>query len=41
MVGYFEDQAVVSYAQYLREIEKGNTPNIKARRIAIYYHHSQ
>ena len=39
MVGYFEDQAVVSYTQYLREIEKGNTPTIKTPRIAIDYYH--
>ena len=36
-VGYFEDQAVVSYTQLLEEIEKGNTSNIKAPRIAIDY----
>lgn len=38
MVGYFEDQAVGSYTQYLGEIEKGNTPNIKAPVIAIDYY---
>ncbi len=38
MVGYFEDQAVVTHTQYLEEIEKGNTPNIKAFRIAINHY---
>jgi ubiquinol oxidase len=38
MVGYFEEQAVVSYTQYLGEIDAGNTPNIPAPRIAIDYY---
>ena len=38
MVGYLEDQAVVSYTLYLKEIEKGNTRNIKAPKIAIDYY---
>lgn len=38
MVGYFEDQAVVSYTQYLDEIDSGRTPNIPAPQIAIDYY---
>ena len=38
MIGYFEDQAVVSYTQYLEEIAKGNVPDIKAPQIAIDYY---
>ena len=38
MVGYFEDQAVISYTQYLEEIANGNTPNVKAPQIAIDYY---
>ena len=38
MVGYFEDQAVISYTNYLKQIDSGNTPNIPAPRIAIDYY---
>lgn len=38
MVGYFEEQAVVSYTHYLEEIDAGNTPNIPAPKIAIDYY---
>lgn len=38
MIGYFEDQAVVSYTQYLAEIDAGRTENIPAPRIAIDYY---
>lgn len=38
MVGYFEDQAVVSYTHYLEEIDAGNTPNIPAPKLAIDYY---
>ena len=38
MIGYFEDQAVISYTQYLEEIAKGNVPDIKAPQIAIDYY---
>ena len=38
MVGYFEDQAVISYTQYLEEIDAGNTPNIPAPNIARDYY---
>jgi len=38
MVGYFEDQAVVSYTQYLEEIDSGRIENTPAPNIArIYY----
>jgi ubiquinol oxidase len=38
MVGYFEDQAVISYTQYLEEIDAGRTSNIAAPQIAINYY---
>jgi ubiquinol oxidase len=38
MVGYFEDQAVISYTQYLERIERGDIPNIAAPQIAIDYY---
>ena len=38
MVGYFEDQAVVSYTDYLAQIDAGNTENIPAPKIAIDYY---
>lgn len=38
MVGYFEDQAVVSYTQYLDEIDSGSIKNIEAPQIAIDYY---
>lgn len=38
MVGYFEDQAVVSYTQYLDRIDKGAIENIAAPEIAINYY---
>lgn len=38
MVGYFEDQAVISYTQYLEEIDKGNIENIDAPNIAKDYY---
>tara|TARA_R110002153_G_scaffold58500_1_gene160538 strand:- start:311 stop:904 length:594 start_codon:yes stop_codon:yes gene_type:complete len=38
MVGYFEDQAVISYTQYLEEIDAGRTENIQAPQIAIDYY---
>lgn len=38
MVGYFEDQAVVSYTQYLEEIDSGRIENIAAPKIAIDYY---
>jgi ubiquinol oxidase len=38
MVGYFEEQAVISYTQYLEEIDAGRTENIPAPKIAIDYY---
>ena len=38
MVGYFEEQAVVSYTDYLAQIDAGNTPNIPAPKIARDYY---
>ena len=38
MVGYFEDQAVISYTQYLDRIERGDIENIDAPQIAIDYY---
>jgi len=38
MIGYFENQAVISYTQYLEEIDAGRVENIPAPRIAIDYY---
>lgn len=38
MVGYFEDQAVVSYTHYLEEIDAGRYENIPAPKIARDYY---
>ncbi len=38
MIGYFENQAVVSYTQYLNEIDSGGVENIPAPKIAIDYY---
>jgi ubiquinol oxidase len=38
MVGYFEEQAVISYTHYLEEIDAGRTENIAAPQIAIDYY---
>ncbi len=37
MVGYFEEEAVFSYTEYLREIDSGKIPNTPAPEIAINY----
>jgi len=37
IVGYFEEEAVISYTEYLNEIEAGKIENIKAPEIAINY----
>ena len=39
MVGYFEEEAVISYTLYLAEIDKGAVENVPAPRIAIDYWH--
>ena len=37
VVGYFEEEAVISYTYYLQEIDEGRSPNIPAPAIAIHY----
>jgi ubiquinol oxidase len=37
VVGYFEEEAIISYTEYLAEIESGRTENIAAPQIAIDY----
>jgi ubiquinol oxidase len=37
IVGYFEEEAVVSYTQYLAEIDAGRHENLPAPRLAIDY----
>ena len=38
MVGYFEEQAVISYTEYLSLIDKGKVENVSAPPIAINYY---
>ena len=38
MIGFFEDEAVKSYSEYLALIESGEIKNVKAPRIAIDYY---
>ena len=38
MVGYFEEQAVISYTDYLKQIDNGRAKNIPAPKIAIEYY---
>jgi ubiquinol oxidase len=37
LVGYFEEQAVISYTQYLQEIDAGRVENVPAPKIARDY----
>ena len=37
IVGYFEEEAVISYTQYLEEVESGKIENVNAPKIAIDY----
>lgn len=37
IVGYFEEEAVISYTLYLQEIDEGRTPNVPAPAIARHY----
>lgn len=37
IVGYFEEEAVYSYTEYLREVDNGTIENVPAPRIAIDY----
>jgi ubiquinol oxidase len=38
MIGFFEDEAVKSYSEYLKMIENGEIENVKAPEIAIEYY---
>ena len=37
IVGYFEEEAVYSYTEYLNELDEGHIENVPAPRIAITY----
>ena len=37
VVGYFEEEAVISYTLYLQEIDEGRSPNIPAPALAKHY----
>ncbi|MFY7962712.1 MAG: alternative oxidase, partial [Elsteraceae bacterium] len=37
IVGYFEEEAVISYTRYLQEVEEGRLPNVPAPAIARRY----
>ena len=37
VVGYFEEEAVISYTLYLNEIDEGRSPNVPAPAIAKHY----
>jgi ubiquinol oxidase len=37
VVGYFEEEAVLSYTLYLQEIDEGRSPNVAAPAIAKHY----
>ncbi len=37
LVGYFEEEAVISYTEYLRDIDSGKDRNIPAPQVAIDY----
>lgn len=37
IVGYFEEEAVISYTLYLEEIDQGRSPNVPAPAIARHY----
>ena len=37
LVGYFEEQAVISYTQYLQQIDSGKVENVPAPQIALDY----
>jgi ubiquinol oxidase len=37
VVGYFEEEAVLSYTHYLKEIDEGRSPNVPAPEIARRY----
>ncbi len=37
LVGYFEEEAIISYTRYLEQIDKGEAENVPAPQIAIDY----
>jgi ubiquinol oxidase len=37
VVGYFEEEAVISYTHYLAELDAGRSPNVAAPAIARHY----
>lgn len=37
VVGYFEEEAVISYTHYLQELDEGRSPNVPAPAIARHY----
>jgi len=37
VVGYFEEEAVISYTLYLKEIDEGRSPNVPAPALARHY----
>ncbi|MDP1987641.1 alternative oxidase [Phenylobacterium sp.] len=37
VVGYFEEEAVISYTHYLAELDEGRSPNLPAPAIALKY----
>ena len=37
VVGYFEEEAVISYTHYLAELDEGRSPNVPAPAIAVHY----
>jgi len=37
VVGYFDEEAVISYTHYLADIDAGRSPNVPAPAIAIHY----
>lgn len=37
VVGYFEEEAVISYTHYLAEIDEGRSPNVPAPALAVAY----
>ena len=38
MIGYFEDEAVKSYTEYLKKVERGDLENFQAPLLAIKYY---
>ncbi|KAJ1654270.1 inducible alternative oxidase 2 [Dispira simplex] len=37
LVGYLEEEAIISYTAFLKEIDEGRIPNVKAPEIAVKY----